>query len=357
MASGLRNARKYAYAGARANAMKSKLLDRKTLQEIASAKDINTMIAMLFERDYRQEIEEFGGLKIKSNQVDFALSKNLAKNVLKLIRLAQGKDREIMQGIAGKWDLYNIRLAIEAKERRHDFESIAKYVVDAGRYNTAGIREAMREDSTEAMLQKLLINSPYRKILSETLEAYRKTKSAYEAISVLDREYYAYLARISSQLSGADHWSASKILKMEIDMRNILTLIRAKKANIKQGNLAPFLIANGNMGKEELEQIFTGSKDVEEMLSQIKQFDLKDAIEVYKADQHKQLLTFEVALRNAIFVKGVRSLGHAIIAFGTILAYMYMKETEVSTLRILINGRSYGLEKEEIDRLIGWKAS
>lgn len=337
--------------------MKSKLLGKKTIQEIATSKEISSIISTLFEHEYKPEIEEFGGLKIKSDQVDFALSKNLAKNLQKLVKLTRGKDREIMQGIAGRWDLYNIRLAIEAKERKRSFDSIAKYIIDVGRYNATAIKEAMREETLEGMLSRLMINSPYKRVLSTTLETYKKTRSGHEALLALEREYYAYLARIAVKLGSIDHWSAARMLRMEIDMHNILTMIRGKRANLKYQSIAELMIPSGNIGKEGLEQAYNGAKDIEDLAAQIKIFDLKDAVEFYRKDKHKQLLTFEVGLRNAIFVKGIKSLGHSILAFGTMLAYMYMKETEVYTLRILINGRSYGLEKDDIDRLMGWKAT
>ncbi|HUB92442.1 MAG TPA: V-type ATPase subunit, partial [Candidatus Saccharimonadales bacterium] len=352
---GLKNARKYGYSSARANAMKSKLLDKKTMQDITAAKDISTILSMLFERDYRTEIEEFGGLKIKNDLIDFALSKNLAKNILKLVRLSQGRERQVMQSVAGKWDLYNIRLAVEAKERKRGYDSIARYLIDAGRYNALVIKEAMREDSVESMLSKLMINSPYKRILTEASETYKKSKSAFEAISVLDREYYAYLARLAVVLGNIGDRPSAKILRMEIDMKNILTLIRAKRLEMKFAQVAALIIPNGNMARESLEQVYSGSRDISEMASQIRMFDLKDAVEFFKKDQHKQLLTFEIGIRNAMLTSGIRQLGHKILSFGTMLAYLYMKEAEVSMLRILINGKAYGIEKEDIERLIGWK--
>lgn len=356
MAAGLKNARKYGYSSARANAMKSKLLDKKTMQEVISAKDIGSIIGVLFERDYRTEIEEFGGLKIKNDLMDFALSKNFAKRITKLVKLSQGKDRTIMQGVVGKWDLYNIRLAIEAKERKKSFDEIARYIIDVGRYNATTIKEAMREDSIEGIISKFMINSPYKRVLSETLETYKKTKSTYEALSAMDREYYAYLARLATTLGSTDR-SAATILKMDIDMHNILTLIRAKRLNLKFQAIGSLVISNGNIGIETLEQAYNNSKDISELASQIKLFDLRDAIEFFKKDPHKQLITFEIGLKNAILNKGIKSLGPRILSFGTMLAYMYMKDTEVSTLRVLINGKAYGLERDDIARLIGWKAS
>ena len=60
-------------------------------------------------------------------------------------------------------------------------------------------------------------------------------------------------------------------------------------------------------------------------------------------------------MRNGIFDSSIRLLRHAVLSFGTIIAYMYMKEIEVYTLRISINSAHYGLSKEDLSRLMIWK--
>ncbi|EQD26669.1 hypothetical protein B1B_19501, partial [mine drainage metagenome] len=69
----------YGYSSARVKAMESRLIGKKTMQEIINAKDASTIIAILFQGDYKKDLEEFGGLEIKGELIDFALSKNFDK--------------------------------------------------------------------------------------------------------------------------------------------------------------------------------------------------------------------------------------------------------------------------------------
>ncbi len=344
----------YGYSSARVKAMEARLIGKKTMQEIMNAKDASSQIALLFQSDYKNDLESFGGLSIKQELIDFALSKNLAKSTGKLVQITPTTERKLIRAIVGKWGLYNVKIAIEAKERKADYDSIARYIIDFGRYNATAVKEAMREDSVEGMLNKFLINSPYPAALHDALEAYKKTKSAIDAAAAIDKSYYKELGKTIIGLR-IIHNEPAQVLKMDIDMKNLLILIKAKRAGLKFSDIADNMIERGNMNAHDLEQLYNGSKDIETMVAQIKTYDLKNALDVYKGSKRKQLLIFEIGMRNSIFNNSMRLLKHSILSFGAILVYAYMKEIEVFTLRILIQGRIYGLSREELERLIVWK--
>ncbi len=335
--------------------MESRLMGKKTMQEIVNAKDIDTIVSILFQGDYKSELEEFGGLEIKGELIDFALSKNLAKNVAKLVQISPSTEKKQMRAIAGKWNLYNIKIAIGAKDRGASFDSIARYLIDYGRYDSAFIRDLMREESIEGMLNKSMINSPYRNILAEALETYKKTKSAIDAVSDIDKYYYKELGGVILGLRTIDN-SSARIIKMDIDMKNILLMLKAKRAGMKFTEISGSMVESGGMTMAELEQTYNGSKDVPSMAAQIKAYDLKAPAELFKSEKNPQMLTFEIGLRNSIFESSMKLLKHSILSFSAILAYAYMKEIEIFTLRILINSKLYGLGKEEASRLITWKS-
>ena len=342
--SGSGAARHYGYSSARVKAMEARIITKKTMQDIINAKDISSILAMLFQGDYKEEIESFGGLSMKQELIDFALSKNLARSSNKLVGISPTTERKIIRGIVGKWDLYNIKLALQAKESKKDYDSMARYVIDFGRYNAAAIKDAMREESVEGMINKLMINSPYSTILHSALETYKKSKSVVDAVADIDKSYYKGLGNVILGLR-IIHNESAIILKMDIDMKNLLLLIKAKRANLKFSEITGYIIERGRLNPSELEQLYNSGKDVESMVSQIKIYDMKNALEVYKASKRKQLIIFEIGMKNAIFNDSMRLLKHSILSFGAILAYSYIKEIEIFTLRILIHSRIYGLTK------------
>ena len=334
--------------------MESFLLDGRQMEEIMKAKDTGAIIALLYQMDYRQDLEEFGGTSIKEELIDFALSKNLARRLGKLVDISPTTDSKLMRSIVSKWDLSNIKLAIEAKGRKASYESISKYVVDEGRYNRQIIKEAMSEESVEALISKLMINSPYTAILRSAAEEYKKRKRAVDAVNAIDIGYYSVLGSTVSKLRTV-HPQSSRMLKISIDVRNLMLLIKAKRVSMKFTEIEPLIAEHGTIAKEELSKMYEGSKDLESFVESIKIADMQNALEVYRKSKNKELLSFEIALRNAMLKDSVSLLGHSVLSFGSILAYLYFKEIEVDTLRIMIHGSMYGLSNEEKERLMVWR--
>ena len=349
---GIDDAFTYSYSSARVKAMESMLIDNATMQHIIDAPDIHSALSLLFQTNYKDSLTKYGGMEIKKDLLDFALSRNLAESVNRLVNIAPTTQRKIVRALIGKWDLYNVRLAIEAKEHGKPFESISMYVTDNIVYNQATIREAMRESTVEGVLSRLMINSPYAQILKDASAAYSRGRSIADAITAMDIGYYDSLSGIMYQLNNA-HYQSALIVKMEIDMKNLLTLIRSKRLGLKFQFIDRYLISNGTLDKKSLEQLFNSSSSLEDMVQRVTAFSLKDSLEVY--GRTRQLLAFEIGMNNHILNQGLKILKPAILSFGTILAYIYLKELEVYTIRIAINSKAFGLDPEEVSMLIAWK--
>ena len=351
---GYKAAKVYAYSNSRVKAMESKLINEQVMQAIINAKDIPSILQILFQTDYKDAISEFGGLGIKAELIDFALSKNFAERVSTLVNVTPIIRKKLVRAIIGKWDIYNIRLALEAKEKNQGFDSIARYVIDYGRYNASALKEAMREESIEALFSRLMINSPYAGMLRNALESYKKRKDIIDVLSSLEKDYYAMLKSATMELRNIDY-GAAVLVKKEIDMRNILLLIRSKIKGARFQDISGYLVDGGNMRRESLQSIYSNSEGVEDLASQVSAFDLKESVEAYKKSEEKQLLLFEIGMRNEIMRTSNRMLKHSVLSFGTMVEYMYLKEIELFTLRVLIKAKVYGLEKDEISRLVVWK--
>lgn len=349
---GIKESRKYAYSNSRVKSMSAKLVSRQTMQNIINAKDVSTMLSLLFQTDYKKDIVDYGGIDIKTELIDFALSKNLARDVDKLYSISPNEDRDIIRAIVGKWDLYNIKLALEAKDRKLPYEAIARYIIDYGPYKAIVVKDIMRESTVEGMLNRFMLNSPYKTILSLAYDVYEKGKNMSETIAAIDKGYYESLSRAIRKLDYL-HKPTAKVMRMEIDMVNTLTLIRAKRHGLKFQDIQNDLVWSGRLNRKALQQIYDSASNIEAIIAQVRNFNLENALVAYK--KNGQMLSFEIGMRNSIFDQSIKLLRHAVLSFGTIIAYMYLKEIEVYTLRISINSSYYGLSKEDLSRLMIWK--
>ncbi len=345
----------YGYSTARVKAMESKLIRSETLDHMFAAKDTSSIIGMLLQTSYKQYIEQFGGVQAMDKLIDSALSKSLGDETSKLITIAPLTQKKVARAVFGKWDIYNIKLVIEAKASGKKFEDIERYIVDSNYVGKKLVRDAMLENNVESTISKLMQNSHHDEILKEALNVYKKTNSIMSVNGAIDKMYYMQLSNIIYKLVDVDPW-ANNLVKKDIDMKNALLLIRAKRYGMKLESVKDYLSFNGNVSVEEWQKTYEVSKDFHAFLEDMKAFDLKVAIQIYDSSKNKSLLIFEIAIRNAIFKEGIRVLKHSVLSFGSLVAYFYLKEIEVFSLRILIKSKAYGLSDDEVKRMIIWKA-
>ena len=343
---------KYGYSNTRAKGMRSLLLNKSQISPLLNSKNTESILSFLMQTDYSKALSEFGGVNIKNSIIDFALSKNLAEKINTIMRITPHSDRAIMRSIIGRWDLHNIKLALEAKENNISYERISKYIIDYGEYNHLVLKEVLKEDNIERMLQRLIKNSSYANILQKAEKAYSEHKKVSNAIAAIDLAYYNSLEHTMHLLYNRSE-RAGRIVRMEIDSRNILTAIRAKSRKSEFSSFQKLLINGGSLSIDELKKLYGSSDSVESLASKITIFDLKEPIQQYK--KNKRMLVFEVAMRNRFLVVARKAISQSVLCITSIISYVYLKEIEVSTLRILIKGKEYGLSGEELSELMIWK--
>ncbi|VVB76605.1 V-type ATP synthase subunit C [uncultured archaeon] len=350
---GFRDAIKYGYSNTRVKAMESKLITKDATERMLASKEIESIGASLLQTAYKDYIEEFGGTKSMGKLIDFALSKSLGHDVNRMIDLAPKSQKEIVRSIVGVWDISNIKFMIGALSTGKSFDDISRYLIDTKYAGPAKIREAMATNSAESAIGKLVLGTPYKSVLKSALEAYRKSKDPMDVDSAIDEAYYSGLGDTMEKLREINKASAD-LIGRRIDVKNVLTLLNAKKHGAEFATIRKYLVPNGGMGMHRMASLFESSKTVEALAGSVAAFDLKSAIADYEASRNKSLLTFEIAMMNEVFAGAFKTVRHSVLSFSTIIGYVYLKEMEVSALRVIVKGKSYELGEAEIRKMISW---
>ena len=76
-----------------------------------------------------------------------------------------------------------------------------------------------------------------------------------ETIAAIDRGYYDSLSRAIRKLDRV-HKATARVIRMEIDMVNALTLIRAKKLGLRFQEIQNDLVGSGGVDRKGLQQIY-----------------------------------------------------------------------------------------------------
>ena len=346
-----KKARKYGYAATRAKAMESKLIDSATMRSIADAKDVDSILSILFQTDYSAAIAKFGGLGINPIMLDFAVSENMAERVSKLAEITPHEDQHVIRKIIARWDLANIKMVLEAVDRKQPYEAISQYIINSGGIKPVLLRDAAKADNVQEAIQRMMRSKTYRKTLSVALEAYKKTRNVMDASAWIDMQHYRELGELAVKLGRAKDASAVLIM-MDIDMRNMITMLRAKKKGLRYNDISKTIMPNGTVTPNSLASVYNSTEDVVSLALKSKAFDMKVPADIYRVNG--QLLSFEIGMRNQIFNESSRLLKSAVLTLGALVDYVYMKEIEVFTLRALIKSKEYGLSREDVSRLVAW---
>ena len=351
---GYREAKLYAYSNARVKAMESELIPRSTIDDIAKLESIEPMLAKLLQTSYMRSIEEYGGARIRGERVDFALSSELAKNLNKLERITPKPKKRLILLFISKFEISNIRLMLGAKAKQKGFEDIERYLIETGHMSKPFMREAFQgERDFESLAAKLGRSLPYKELFGRAMAAYGKSKDVLEAENEIDRQFYASLAGSFELLRKTSPESAA-LMKREIEMKNVLTLMRAKRYGLADQEVSRSLISGGITPVGWLMALFKTAKSVDDIAAGIRSFDLKEALRLYQQSRGTQTLRFEIAMRNSLFSTAMHLLRHSVLSFGTLAGYAYIKEMEVFALRTLVEGRMHGLSSEDVRELVVW---
>ena len=334
--------------------MESELIPRSTMDELAKQESVEPILARLLQTSYMRSIEEYGGAKIRSELVDFALSSDLAKNLAKLERVTPKPKRKLMLLFIGRFEMENAKLLIDAKAKQRRFEEIERFLVETGSMRKVSMKEAYQnEHDVEALAARIGRMMPYKEIMSRAMSEYAKSKNVLEAENEIDRQFYRTVSDSFDLLSKTSPESA-KLIRREIEMKNILTLMRAKRYGLTEEEVSRSIIGNGITSHNALLALFKSAKSVDELASGIKSFDLKEALALYQQSKGTQTLRFEIAMRNSLFRMALHLLRHSVLSFGTLAGYAYIKQMEVLALRTLVDGKQNGLSSEEIGGMIAW---
>ncbi|MGC8648929.1 MAG: V-type ATPase subunit [Candidatus Micrarchaeia archaeon] len=342
----------YGYSNTRVKAMKANMLSKEKINEILQMKDLSEIIALLLKTDYQEDIEEFGGLNTNISLIDFALNKHIARIIKKLIKITPKEEKEIIEKLAIRWDLYNLKLIVYSKATDKNYDLIKEYIIESNKISKIIIKEALEQPTFNDTINELIKKTPYKKILETIKEMYKKSESMEEVENEIDRYFFEEFGK-NAEIIKRYNVNAAKIIEMDVEIRNILMLIRSKKYNLSEEQLKQLLIPYGITNTKELMRIYENSNDLKELINNIKSFDLRDAFNKYE-QKDKRLLIFEINMKNQLFRKINVLLAHEVLSIGTIIYFFYLKEREVLTLRTIINSKIYEIENKNVEEMIGW---
>ena len=137
----------------------------------------------------------------------------------------------------------------------------------------------------------------------------------------------------------------------EVEISNILTLLRLKKAKFGTDVAKDFIILSGDKLKDSKIMSLAGLDDLEELLKILEKTKYKNVLAkgIEEFRKNGSLIALEAELYKHLLKQSVLFMHQHPLSINVILGYMFAKDIETRNLRIIVKGKQLGLNEEFIE--------
>ena len=339
---------KYGYSNARVRGMKGLLLNSNALNELIKVGTIEGMAELLQRTGYKNELASSSVAFSGSELIEAASASNFARAVQKLIKITPKDDAAPLQALLLKWELMNLKTLMHARKLSRSYDEVKAQLFPVGGLSEDDFKILLKADDKD-LLSELrrtglwTLLSSRQKMRGAMESAMKNADAFFRMESAIDGG--AYLIMDSALAShGSEVSRIRKIMKREIDAKNVLIIERLKK-RMDRGRVMKSLIPGGTMNESMIGMIMD-SRDMAGLASVIKTkfpgISVKD----------DKLTNLEIALERSIAAQKVSAFHSAILSVGVIIGFMLLKEEEVNNLRKIAKGKEFNMTEGEVREML-----
>ncbi|MBI2130488.1 ATP synthase A1 subunit C [Candidatus Woesearchaeota archaeon] len=337
----------YPYTYARTTAMRGMLLKKADYHKILKM-DFNEIARFLEETTYKKSIDTLSASMKGADLLEAALNNNLAESFAKLRAISPEELRLLIDEYLRRNDIEDIKTILRGKLTKAGDKIIAASLQAAGTMGKDALTGLLKKESIEQILKGIDFIDFAR--IKPALERLRETNSLEEIENELDRSYYQGLLELAASLPSEGDLFRDFLLQ-EIEIMNIVTIIKLKHAGIDKSAISNFLIFTGVSGNKNLFEKLMNS-DIGSMTRYLEARDYSEAIVqgLKSYEKNGSLIELEASLHTHLLRKSVLLLHQHPLSVDVILGYMFAKETEVRNLKIIVRGKQLGVGEEFIEK-------
>jgi len=302
----------------------------------------------LQESHYRKEINELATHYSGTDLLELALNRNLAASFKKLMRISSYEIGLLIKEYAKRKDIDDIKTILRGKFTNTEDKLILNSITAAGTLSQDFFASLLKKDSIEEILKSngLAEFSLFKNSLKELKE--NNTLVGIE--NALDKHYYAHLIQFSGMLPKKGALFRNFLLK-EVEILNILTLLRLKKAKFGKNAIKDFIILSGNKAKDSRMSEIANADDLEQLSKILSKTEYKEIIAkgIEEFRKNGSLIALEAELYKHLLRQSILFMHQHPLSIDVILGYMFAKDIEVRNLKIIVKGKQLGLKEDFIE--------
>lgn len=330
--------------------MRSRLLKGSDLKELAAKVDVESVIKMLEQTPYRRELEDASVQYSGITCIEEALRRNLAMTFQLLFDMMKNEDAETCIKIfLNKWDVQNIKTILRGKNIGVTSEEILGSLAPAGALDDALLIELIKQLDVRAVIDLLATwGIEYARPLTEHFEEYSKSSDLVVLEYALDKFYYKNALSIVKGDS-YDEGIIKGLIKTEIDVTNIKSVLRIIRDKIELEDTEYYLIAGGH----EL--------GIDKLLAMIKTWTIEGAVKQLARTSYEpptkvpdeyikkeKISVFERGLDKFLLQKALTMSSGDPLSIAIVIGYLYAKFNEITNIRIIARAKTEDVSGKEL---------
>jgi ATP synthase A1 C subunit len=341
---------KYAYVNARIGGMKSYLLREEDLRGLIESRNIDEAVSLLKSTNYGSEISESNILSL-----ELQLKKSLYRDYLKLINCVEGRPEEFIHNMARKYEIDTIKSIIKMKFLNI---SLPEYLIPFGKIDEEVIERLLRAEGVIGVIKVLKGTEYYEPLsgarLSETEVEDKGGSETKERelpyLNALDLYYFDGVKESMEKLSKKDRSIVKRFVGFNIDLSNLLMALRLRGV---EGATDEFFIEGGEsftakhfFRVRQLENLSRLPDVVPGRFVEI----TTEGLEKYSG--MNSLIAFELITKRKLLKESKKLFLGDRFHIGTIIAYLNLKENEISNLIKILKTKDEFFSTKEIEELL-----
>jgi V/A-type H+-transporting ATPase subunit C len=345
---------RYAYPTARVKALKSFLLTEKKLEDIIEAKDLGDAATVMRDTVYARVLEGKNGIL----DIEKALRKHLTETFLRISDFLPGNAKTVLREYLGRFEAGNIKFILVGIYAKLPAKKILHGIVPLQINLPEGIYEKLASSKSVGEAVSGLDGTVYYLPLNQAYKEYKKSRLLLPLETALDFLVYERTFKTLPRVGGSDIESLERMIGIEVDLKNIKTVLRLRHEHVKPEDITKYLIPHGyRLSVETLEEI-SEAVDIEEIITSLERSYYHDPLfqahmTFEKTRKDKRLNMLERALDDFQTSVGRSFEREYPLGIGPILGYMIAKTHEVGRLIAILKLKDEGFTESEIKEITG----
>ena len=339
----------YASALGRLKSDFTSFLSKESFAQLLSSKDVGEIAKQLESTPYALELNRSRASYQGAALLEITINRTFVRRNHQAYETSPFAGKPVVGAFLRRWDIQNIELILSVKGQGRSLSETEEQLVSSRDIPASLFAGTMTLDDFRLLLQQqtlegvasALVRFGYGQVLLPLLDAYERTHDIFPLLHALDREYYRQLFEACRYFQG-DEWVVRQFVQSEVDVRNLLLLLKGKDAELPVDDVLSRFLEGGVVPKNVLQELYT-ARGVPELIEALtnRYPTLPEGNAGYA--ETRSLTGYEAALLGDRAVQELRRLKSYPLSLSVIFTYLLLAELERVDLRRIVFGKLYGI--------------